>query len=66
MVHTSFLRRFAILAVAAFACILIAGCAEEGNTVVSGELTAEQQAEADNVVMPGSPGEGGTAPATPE
>lgn len=66
MIYTNFLRRFAISAVAAFACVLVSGCAEEGNTVVSGDLTPEQQAEADNVVMPGSPGEGGTAPATPE
>lgn len=48
-----------------FSCLLVAaavtftGCSGGGNEVVTGELTAEQEAERDEVTMPGDPGESG-------
>lgn len=46
---------------------ITSGCGgEEGNTVVSGELTPEQKADTEAPPMPSAPGEaGGAAPAAP-
>jgi hypothetical protein len=43
--------------VAAPALMVCSGCGEEGNTVIQGELTPEQEADRNNVTMPSSPGE---------
>ena len=68
MLISSLMRRFFLSLSLAFSVALIGGCGGTGeNTVVDSQLTPEQEAEADNVVMPGDPGEGGgTAPAAPE
>ncbi len=67
MLDSKVLRGFILsLSLVSAACIT-SGCGgNEENTVVSGELTPEQKADAENPPMPGAPGEaGGTAPAAP-
>ena len=67
MLDSNFVRRFVMSLSLALAAVVMSGCGgTEENTVVSGQLTPEQEAEADNVTMPAAPGEaGGSAPAAP-
>ena len=67
MLDSNFVRRFVMSLSLALAAVVVSGCGgTEENTVVSGQLTPEQEAEADGVTMPGAPGEaGGSAPAAP-
>ena len=67
MLDSNFVRRFVMSLSLALAAVVMSGCGgTEENTVVSGQLTPEQEAEADGVTMPGAPGEaGGSAPAAP-
>ena len=67
MLDSNFVRRFVMSLSLALAAVVMSGCGgTEENTVVSGQLTPEQEAEADNVTMPGAPGEaGGSTPAAP-
>ena len=68
MLDSKFVRRFVLSLSLVSAAFLTIGCGgNEENTIVSGQLTPEQEAEANNVTMPGAPGEGGgAAPAAPE
>lgn len=68
MLNFNLVRRFVLSLGLVFAAALIGGCGGTGeNSVIEGQLTPEQEAEADNVMMPGDPGEGGaTAPAAPQ
>ena len=68
MLDSNFVRRFVMSLSLALVAVVMSGCGgTEENTVVSGQLTPEQQAEADNVGMPAAPGEAGsTAPAAPD
>ena len=67
MLDSNFVRRFVMSLSLALAAVVMSGCGgTEENTVVSGQLTPEQEAEADGGTMPGAPGEaGGSAPAAP-
>jgi len=69
MLDSKFVRRFVLsLSLVSAACV-VSGCGgTPENTVVTGELTPEQEAERNNVTMPGAPSETGdvTAPATPK
>ena len=67
MLDSKFVRRFVLSLSLVSAAFLTSGCGgNEENTVVGGQLTPEQEAEANNVTMPGAPGEGGgAAPAAP-
>ena len=68
MLDSKFVRGFILsLSLVSAACVT-SGCGgSDENTVVSGELTPEQKADAEAPPMPTAPGEaGGTAPATPE
>ena len=62
MLDSKFVRRFVLSLSLVSAAFVVSGCGgTEENTVVSGQLTPEQEAERDNVVMPGAPGESGPA-----
>ena len=53
MLDSNFVRRFVMSLSLALAAVVMSGCGgTEENTVVSGQLTPEQEAEADNVTMP--------------
>lgn len=67
MLDSKFVRRFVLSLSLVSAAFLTSGCGgNEENTVVGGQLTPEQEAEANNVTMPSAPGEaGGAAPAAP-
>jgi len=69
MLDSKIVRGFILsLSLVSAACIT-SGCGgNDENTVVSGELTPEQKADAENPPMPSAPGEAGgagTAPAAP-
>ena len=68
MLDSNFVRRFVMSLSLTLVAVVMSGCGgTEENTVVSGQLTPEQQAEADNVGMPAAPGEAGsTAPPAPD
>lgn len=67
MLDSKFVRGLFLSLSLVSATCMVSGCGgSEENSVVTGELTPEQEAEANNVTMPGTPGEGGgTAPAAP-
>lgn len=67
MLDSKFVRGFILsLSLVSVACIT-SGCGgNDENTVVSGELTPEQQADTEAPPMPSAPGEAGpAAPAVP-
>jgi hypothetical protein len=67
MLDSKFVRGLFLSLSLVSATCMMSGCGgNEENSVVTGELTPEQEAEADNVTMPGAPGEaGGAKPAAP-
>jgi hypothetical protein len=66
MLDSKFVRRFVLSLSLVSAACLVSGCSSsEDNTVVSGALTPEQEAERDNVAMPEPIGEGGGPGAPP-
>jgi len=67
MLDSKFVRRLVLSLSLVSAAFLTSGCGgNEENSVVGGQLTPEQEADANNVTMPTAPGEtGGTAPAAP-
>jgi hypothetical protein len=67
MLDSKFVRRLVLSLSLVSAAFLTSGCGgNEENSVVGGQLTPEQEADANNVAMPTAPGEaGGTAPAAP-
>ncbi|MCH1440957.1 MAG: hypothetical protein L7W43_14945 [Rubripirellula sp.] len=68
MLDSKFVRGFILSLGLVSAVCITSGCGgSDENSVVSGQLTPEQQADTEAPPMPSAPGEaGGAAPATPE
>lgn len=64
MLDSKFVRRFVLCLSLVSAASVLNGCGgSDENTVVSGELTPEQEADRNEVTMPAGPGDAG--PGTP-